>query len=95
MAFFYAQAGVCTVFFFHEMFRNVLGRGEKDRAGITPFQALCTSLASRVGTGNIAGVAVALYLGGPGAVFWMWVGLFSEWLRLCRVDAGSAVQDPE
>jgi alanine or glycine:cation symporter, AGCS family len=40
-------------------------------AGISSFQALCTSLASRVGTGNIAGVAVALYLGGPGAIFWM------------------------
>lgn len=56
-----------------EMFRTVIGRGEKDRAGITPFQALCTSLASRVGTGNIAGVAVAIHLGGPGAVFWMWM----------------------
>jgi AGCS family alanine or glycine:cation symporter len=58
---------------FPEMFRTVLGGGQKDRAGITPFQALCTSLASRVGTGNIAGVAVALHLGGPGAVFWMWM----------------------
>lgn len=44
-----------------------------DAGGITPFQALCTTLASRVGTGNIAGVAVALYLGGPGAIFWMWM----------------------
>ena len=42
-------------------------------AGITPFQALTVSLASRVGTGNLAGVAVALYLGGPGAIFWMWM----------------------
>jgi AGCS family alanine or glycine:cation symporter len=58
---------------FPEMFRTVLGSKSTDRAGITPFQALCTSLASRVGTGNIAGVAVALYLGGPGAVFWMWM----------------------
>ncbi|MBX8803568.1 alanine:cation symporter family protein, partial [Ochrobactrum sp. MR28] len=39
-------------------------------------QALCTSLASRVGTGNIAGVAVALYLGGAGAIFWMWIVAF-------------------
>ncbi|MFT0859851.1 alanine/glycine:cation symporter family protein [Ancylobacter sp. G4_0304] len=58
---------------FPEMIRSVLGSSETDHAGITPFQALCTSLASRVGTGNIAGVAVALYLGGPGAIFWMWV----------------------
>ncbi|WP_462170729.1 alanine/glycine:cation symporter family protein [Pseudoalteromonas xiamenensis] len=41
--------------------------------GISSFQAFCTSLAARVGTGNMAGVAVALYLGGPGAIFWMWL----------------------
>ncbi|MEW5420388.1 alanine/glycine:cation symporter family protein [Amorphus sp. 3PC139-8] len=58
---------------FPEMFRAVIGSGENDKSGITPFQALCTSLASRVGTGNLAGVAVALYLGGPGAIFWMWI----------------------
>ncbi len=58
---------------FPEMIRSVLSSSDTDRSGITPFQALCTSLASRVGTGNIAGVAVALYLGGPGAIFWMWM----------------------
>lgn len=58
---------------FPEMLRSVLRANSTDKSGITPFQALCTSLASRVGTGNIAGVAVALYLGGPGAIFWMWV----------------------
>ena len=47
------------------------GRGG-DASGISPFQALATSLASRVGTGNLAGVAIALSLGGPGALFWMW-----------------------
>ncbi|WP_201258157.1 alanine/glycine:cation symporter family protein [Piscirickettsia litoralis] len=41
--------------------------------GISSFQALCTSLAARVGTGNIAGVAIAIYLGGPGSIFWMWL----------------------
>ena len=41
--------------------------------GLTAFQALCTSLAARVGSGNIAGVALAISMGGPGAVFWMWV----------------------
>lgn len=40
---------------------------------ISAFQAFCTSLAARIGTGNMAGVAVAIYLGGPGAVFWMWL----------------------
>ncbi|MBF9017503.1 alanine:cation symporter family protein [Oceanispirochaeta sp. M2] len=48
----------------------------KDHAGtgdITPFQALMTSLSATIGTGNIAGVATAIALGGPGAVFWMWM----------------------
>ena len=61
------------VIHFPEMIRCVVGSSSTDRAGISPFQALCTSLASRVGTGNLAGVAVALYLGGPGAIFWMWM----------------------
>ena len=58
---------------FTEMFRCVMGSGETDKNGISPFAALTVSLASRVGTGNIAGVAVALTLGGPGAIFWMWM----------------------
>ncbi|MDO5371145.1 sodium:alanine symporter family protein [Paracoccus sp. (in: a-proteobacteria)] len=58
---------------FGEMLRCTFGRTKKDADGISPFQALSVSLASRVGTGNIAGVAVAITLGGPGAVFWMWV----------------------
>ncbi|MBB6307040.1 alanine/glycine:cation symporter family protein [Xanthobacter tagetidis] len=58
---------------FPEMLRSVLRADDTDKSGITPFQALCTSLASRVGTGNIAGVAVAMVLGGPGAIFWMWM----------------------
>ena len=44
-----------------------------DKGDITPFQALMTALSATVGSGNIAGVATAIYLGGPGAVFWMWV----------------------
>ena len=43
---------------------------------ITPFQAVCTALAGTVGTGNIAGVAGAVAIGGPGAVFWMWCSAF-------------------
>jgi len=54
-------------------FSSILKVSSEDKAGISPFAALCTSLASRVGTGNLAGVAVALTLGGPGAIFWMWV----------------------
>ncbi len=46
---------------------------KKTVGGVSPFQALCTALAATVGTGNIAGVAGAIALGGPGAVFWIWV----------------------
>ncbi len=45
----------------------------KHEGGVSPFQAMCTALAASLGTGNIAGVAGAIALGGPGAVFWMWV----------------------
>ncbi|SDY96519.1 alanine/glycine:cation symporter family protein [Bacillus sp. 166amftsu] len=45
--------------------------GSKDQ--ISPFQAFCIGMAARVGTGNITGIAIAIALGGPGAVFWMWV----------------------
>jgi len=48
----------------------------KEKASISPFQALCTALAATVGTGNIAGVAAAICVGGAGAVFWMWVAAF-------------------
>ena len=57
--------------------RHTLGRVfDRKKAGdgaMTPFQAVCTALAGTVGTGNIAGVAGAIALGGPGAVFWMWL----------------------
>ncbi|WP_297111741.1 sodium:alanine symporter family protein [uncultured Devosia sp.] len=71
--FFTIRLGFIQFVNFGEMFRAVLGSRQGDSAGISPFQALTISLASRVGTGNLAGVAVALYLGGPGAIFWMWM----------------------
>ncbi|WP_455586738.1 alanine/glycine:cation symporter family protein [Bacteroides sp.] len=49
------------------------GKGDKKEKHISSFQAFAISLASRVGTGNLAGVATAIAVGGPGAVFWMWV----------------------
>ncbi|MGE7878142.1 alanine/glycine:cation symporter family protein [Peribacillus muralis] len=56
-----------------EMFR-LLGEGATaEKKGVTSFQAFCISTASRVGTGNLAGVALAITMGGPGAVFWMWL----------------------
>lgn len=58
-----------------EMLR-LLVRGEKSPDGVSSFQALAMSLAGRVGTGNIAGVATAIAFGGPGALFWMWMVAF-------------------
>ncbi|WP_413616218.1 sodium:alanine symporter family protein [Halomonas cupida] len=58
--------------FFGHMF-SLLRGSRSGGEGISSFQALSTSLAARVGTGNLAGVAVAIYLGGPGAIFWMWM----------------------
>jgi alanine or glycine:cation symporter, AGCS family len=60
---------------FMEMLR-LMFRGQKSQAGVSSFQALAMSLAGRVGTGNIAGVATAITFGGPGAVFWMWMVAF-------------------
>ena len=51
-------------------------RQKTDKHTVTPFQSLCTSLAATIGTGNIAGVATAIALAGPGAVFWMWCSAF-------------------
>ena len=60
--------------------KTTLGRMFRKReasdGSMTPFQAVCTALAATVGTGNIAGVAGAIAIGGPGAVFWMWVSAF-------------------
>ncbi len=57
--------------------KNTLGRIFKKqkaaKGALTPFQAVCTALSATVGTGNIAGVAGAIAIGGPGAVFWMWI----------------------
>ena len=49
---------------------------KEERGSVTQFQALCTALAATIGTGNIAGVSAAIALGGPGAVFWMWIAAF-------------------
>lgn len=52
---------------------RIFKKKEASDGSMTPFQAVCTALAGTVGTGNIAGVAGAIAIGGPGAVFWMWV----------------------
>lgn len=51
-------------------------KGEGKKGEVTPFQALATAMAGTVGTGNIAGVATAIAIGGPGAAFWMWLSAF-------------------
>ncbi|SDI32490.1 alanine/glycine:cation symporter family protein [Alteribacillus bidgolensis] len=58
-----------------EMIKYTFSR-ESSRSGVSSFQAISMSLGSRMGTGNIAGVATAIALGGPGAVFWMWLMAF-------------------
>ena len=52
---------------------RIFKKKEASDGSMTPFQAVCTALAGTVGTGNIAGVAGAIAIGGPGAVFWMWI----------------------
>ena len=66
---------------FGHMWKNTIGgvfkkssvRKSEDKHSISQFQALCTALSATIGTGNIAGVAYAITMGGPGAVFWMWI----------------------
>lgn len=59
---------------------RIFRKKEASDGSMTPFQAVCTALAATVGTGNIAGVAGAIAIGGPGAVFWMWI---SALLGMC------------
>lgn len=59
---------------------RIFDKTEASDGSMTPFQAVCTALAATVGTGNIAGVAGAIAIGGPGAVFWMWI---SALLGMC------------
>lgn len=78
--FFSFKSKFVQIRYFKEMFR-LLGEGasksgrekHKGKKGVSSFQAFCISTASRVGTGNLAGVAIAIASGGPGAVFWMWI----------------------
>ena len=59
---------------------RMLKKREASDGALTTFQAVCTALAATVGTGNVAGVAGAIAIGGPGAVFWMWI---SALLGMC------------
>ena len=60
-----------------QVFGGLFGKkGEAGNDGMSSFQALATAIAAQVGTGNIAGAATAIAIGGPGAIFWVWVGAF-------------------
>lgn len=78
------RTGFIQIRKFGYAFRMTAGRmfhkKEATDGSLTPFQAVCTALAATVGTGNIAGVAGALAIGGPGAIFWMWI---SALLGMC------------
>ena len=70
------RTGFAQIVLFPKAFREFFARlrgGEAEDGAVTPFQALCTALAATVGTGNLAGVAGAMAIGGPGAIFWMWI----------------------
>lgn len=68
-----ARTGAVQLRRLPDMFRQVVGSRSGAQGGISSFQAFTISLAARVGIGNVFGVAAALILGGPGAIFWMWV----------------------
>jgi len=70
---FTVKLGGVQIRHFTHMFALLKGSTSSTKEGISSFQALCTSLSARVGTGNLAGVAVAISLGGSGAIFWMWM----------------------
>jgi len=74
-----------------KLFLSKFKPSAKVQDGVSPYQALCTALAATVGTGNIAGVAGAVALGGPGAVFWMWVCAFFGMVIKCA-EAALAVR---
>ena len=80
------------------MFTKNVMKHRKEKGVISPFQALCTALAATVGTGNIAGVAAAICVGGAGAVFWMWVaaffGMMTNSLTEIAPTGHSATQSP-
>ena len=85
------QTGFVQLTWFPKACRTFLSKlsCRNPESGVSPFQALCTALAATIGTGNIVGVAGAIALGGPGAVFWMWLSAVAGGSR-----AVSGSEDP-
>lgn len=79
--------------------REVLGRITEKRSeagSVSPFQAVATALASTVGVGNIAGVATAISIGGPGALFWLWVsGLLGMCTKFAEIVVALHYREPD
>ena len=71
--YFTVRTGFVQLRLFPYMVRAITSSRDSKEGGISSFQAFAVGLASRVGTGNIVGVAIAITMGGPGAVFWMWI----------------------
>lgn len=71
--FFTVRTGFFQLRRFPHILKSTVFSRDKGDDGISPFAAMCQALAATLGTGNIAGVATALTIGGPGAVFWMWI----------------------
>lgn len=69
---------------FVQTFGGMFKKNPDNKDGISPFQALATSVAAQVGTGNLAGVATAIALGGPGAIFGCGLARFSAWPRFLQ-----------
>jgi AGCS family alanine or glycine:cation symporter len=91
--------GAVQVRYFGMAMREVLGKLMRRGAGagsVSPFQAVATALASTVGVGNIAGVATAIFLGGPGALFWLWVsGLVGMATKFAEIVVALHYREPD
>ncbi len=78
-----------------EVLGKVFSRGE-GQGTVTPFQAVATALASTVGVGNIAGVATAIFIGGPGALFWLWIsGLLGMCTKYSEIVVAMHYREPD
>ncbi|MEH0058101.1 MULTISPECIES: alanine:cation symporter family protein [Auritidibacter] len=93
------RTGMVQIRHLPDMFRAITDRATRDDTGrtrsLSAFQAFAVTASARVGTGNIAGVAGAIAMGGPGAVFWMWGHGDPQLGRVfCGVHTSPAVQDP-
>ena len=86
--YFSVRTGFFQLFHVRLWLKTTLGsllrpKRRREGGGLTQLQALSTALASTIGTGSIAGVATAIFYGGPGAVFWMWVSAFLGMMTGC------------